>query len=98
LRAVRQAIDQGQPLSQALRDHGLSGAVADSLIRVGERSGQMAEMLERTARFHDEDFSRWVDWASRLLEPVLMTVIGLIVGTVVVLMYMPIFDLAGSLQ
>lgn len=98
LRTARLAIDHGQPLSQALREHGLSGAVADSLIRVGERSGQMAEMLERTARFHDEDFGRWVDWASRLLEPVLMAVIGLIVGTVVVLMYMPIFDLAGSLQ
>jgi len=65
---------------------------------VGERSGQMAEMLERTARFHDEDFGRWVDWASRLLEPILMAVIGLVIGTVVVLMYMPIFELAGSLQ
>jgi general secretion pathway protein F len=72
--------------------------VADSLIKVGERSGQMAEMLERTARFHDEDFGRWVDWASRLLEPILMAVIGLVIGTVVVLMYMPIFELAGSLQ
>jgi general secretion pathway protein F len=98
LAAVRLAIDQGQPLSQALLTHGLSDPVADSLIRVGERSGQMAEMLERTARFQDEDFARWLDTASRLLEPVLMTVIGLIVGTVVVLLYMPIFDLAGTLQ
>lgn len=98
LAAARLAVDQGQPLSQALRDQGLSDPVADSLIRVGERSGQMAEMLERTARFHDEDFARWVDWASRLLEPMLMVLIGLVVGTVVVLMYMPIFDLAGTLQ
>lgn len=98
LAAARVAVDQGQPLSQALREQGLSDPVADSLIRVGERSGQMAEMLERTARFHDEDFARWVDWASRLLEPLLMVLIGLIVGTVVVLMYMPIFDLAGTLQ
>lgn len=59
--------------------------VAESLIKVGERSGQMAEMLERTARFADDDFARWIDWASRLLEPVLMTVIGLVIGTVVVL-------------
>lgn len=98
LAAARVAVDQGQPLSQALREQGLSDPVADSLVRVGERSGQMAEMLERTARFHDEDFARWVDWASRLLEPLLMVLIGLIVGTVVVLMYMPIFDLAGTLQ
>lgn len=94
----RLTVEQGQSLSAALMAAGLASPVAESLIKVGERSGQMAEMLERTARFQDEDFARWVDWASRLLEPILMTVIGLVIGTVVVLMYMPIFDLAGSLQ
>ncbi len=97
LAGSRLAVEQGQSLSSALLAGGLVSAVAESLIKVGERSGQLAEMLERTARFHDEDFSRWVEWASRLLEPILMTVIGLVIGTVVVLMYMPIFELAGSL-
>jgi len=94
----RLAVEQGRSLSAALVDAGLASPVAESLIKVSERSGQMAEMLERTARFADESFARWVDWASRLMEPILMTVIGLVIGTVVVLMYMPIFDLAGSLQ
>lgn len=98
LRQCRSAVEQGQSLSTALTRAGLAGEVAESLVKVGERSGQMAEMLERAARFADDEFSRWVDWASRLLEPVLMVVIGLVIGTVVVLMYMPIFDLAGSLQ
>lgn len=98
LSLARQTVDEGVPLSQALGGQQLTGPVADSLLRVGERTGRMADMLERTARFHDEDFARWVDWASRLLEPVLMTIIGLIVGAVVVLLYMPIFDLAGTLQ
>ncbi|CAN7322105.1 type II secretion system F family protein [Rhizobacter sp. LjRoot28] len=94
----RLAVEQGQSLSAALLAAGLASPVAESLIKVGERSGQLAEMLERTARFQDEDFARWIDWASKLLEPVLMAVIGIVIGTVVVLMYMPIFDLAGSLQ
>ena len=94
----RLAVEQGQSLSTALMGANLASPVAESLIKVGERSGQLAEMLERTARFHDEELSRWLDWASRLLEPILMTVIGLVIGTVVVLMYMPILDLAGSLQ
>lgn len=98
LAQTRLAVEQGQSLSAALLAAGLADPVAESLIKVGERSGQMAEMLERTARFADEDFARWIDWASRLLEPVLMTVIGLVIGAVVVLMYMPIFELAGSLQ
>ena len=98
LAQARAAVEQGLSLSSALVGAGLASPVAESLIKVGERSGQMAEMLERTARFADEDFARWVDWASRLLEPVLMLFIGLVIGTVVVLMYVPIFELAGSLQ
>jgi general secretion pathway protein F len=98
LTQCRLAIEQGQSLSAALMSQGLASPVAESLIQVGERSGQLAEMLERTARFADEDFARWIDWASRLLEPVLMTIMGLVIGTVVVLMYIPIFDLAGNLR
>lgn len=94
----QQAVEQGQSLSVALVAASLAHPVAESLVRVGERSGQMAQMLERTAQFVDDDFARWVDWTSRLLEPVLMTVIGVVIGVVVVLMYLPIFDLAGSLQ
>jgi general secretion pathway protein F len=98
LAQARLAVEQGQSLSVALLAASLASPVAESLIKVGERSGQLAGMLERTARFQDEDFARWVDWASRLLEPILMSVIGIVIGTVVVLMYMPIFELAGSLQ
>ena len=97
LAAVRLLVEQGQPLSQALVAQGLASPVARSLLTVGERSGQMAEMLERSARFHDDDLARWLDWASRLLEPVLMTLIGVIIGGVVLLMYLPIFELAGGL-
>ncbi|MCW5219943.1 type II secretion system F family protein [Verminephrobacter aporrectodeae subsp. tuberculatae] len=98
LEQCRLAVEQGHSLSSALVHTALASPVAESLIKVGERSGQMAEMLERTARFADDDFARWLDWASRLLEPVLMLAIGLVIGTVVVLMYLPIFELAGSLQ
>jgi general secretion pathway protein F len=95
---ARIAVDEGKSLSTALVAAGLANVVAESLIKVGERSGQLAEMLERSARFQDDDFARWIDWASKLLEPVLMAVIGIVIGAVVVLMYLPIFDLAGSLQ
>ncbi len=98
LRIAKQAVEHGQSLSLALGSVHMASPVADSLIKVGERSGQLAEMLERAARFHDEDFARWIDWASKLLEPILMTVIGIVIGVVVVLMYLPIFELAGGLQ
>jgi general secretion pathway protein F len=98
LMQARRKIAEGLPFSSALEQHQLATPVAQSLLRVGENTGRMDDMLERSAKFHDEEFARWVDWASRLLEPLLMTIIGIVIGGVVVLMYMPIFELAGSLS
>lgn len=98
LAVARHAIGTGQLLSHALEESGLSTVIASRLLRVGERSGQMGAMLERVAEFHEEELNRWIDWASRLFEPLLMVFIGVIIGAVVVLMYMPIFELAGSVQ
>ena len=72
--------------------------VAERMLRVGERSGNMGEMMERIAAFYDEELSRFVELATRLIEPAMMTVIGLVIGVIVVLMYFPIFELAGSIR
>jgi general secretion pathway protein F len=95
--AVR-AIREGQPTSQAMSDHELTTPVALRLMRVGERSGSLGEMMERIANFHDEQMARWLEWFTRLFEPLLMTLIGLVIGIIVVLMYLPIFELAGAIQ
>jgi general secretion pathway protein F len=58
----------------------------------------MGEMMERIADFCDEELARWVAVMTRLIEPVLMILIGLIIGVIVVLMYFPIFQLAGSIK
>ena len=68
------------------------------MLAIGERSGTMGDMMERIAVFHDEEVARWVDRFMRLFEPILMAVIGLIIGAIVILMYLPIFELAGSIQ
>ena len=91
-------IRTGRSISHAMETHRLTTPVALRMLRVGERSGNMSEMMERIAGFYDEENARWVDWITRLIEPVLMTVIGVVIGTIVVLMYIPIFELAGSLQ
>ncbi|MDX8120501.1 type II secretion system F family protein [Janthinobacterium sp. GMG2] len=98
LAQARRAVQEGMPFSTALEQAGMATPVAQSLLKVGENTGRLGDMLERSAKFHDEEFARWVDWASRLLEPLLMTIIGVVIGGVVVLMYMPIFELAGSLS
>lgn len=91
-------IREGVSLSQAMDRHQLATPVSSRLLRVGERTGEMGEMMERTAEFLDEELARWIDWFTKLFEPLLMAFIGIVIGLIVVLMYMPIFELAGSIQ
>ena len=96
--AATRAVTEGQSLGEAMERNGLTTPVAARMLRVGERSGNMGEMMERIADFCDEELARWVAVVTRLIEPVLMIVIGLVIGVIVVLMYFPIFQLAGSIR
>jgi len=96
--AATRAVSEGQSLADAMERNGLTTPVAARMLRVGERSGNMGEMMERIADFCDEELGRWVAVMTRLIEPVLMIVIGLVIGVIVVLMYFPIFQLAGSIR
>ena len=98
LNAASRAISEGHPVSESLDANGLATPVALRMLTVGDRSGAMGDMMKRIAGFHDQELSRWVDWFTRLFEPILMALIGLVIGAIVILMYMPIFELAGNLQ
>jgi general secretion pathway protein F len=98
LSAAAAVIKEGRSISDAMEGHDLVTPVALRMLRVGERTGRMGEMMERIATFHDDEVARWVDLFTRLFEPLLMAVIGIVIGIIVVLMYLPIFELAGSIQ
>jgi general secretion pathway protein F len=98
LRAARVAIEAGRPLSDAFDANGLTTPISLRMLRVGERTGEMGPMLSRSAAFYDGEIGRWIDRFTRTFEPLLMAAIGLVVGAIVVLLYMPIFDLAGDMS
>jgi len=98
LAAAGREIREGKPMSASLERAGLTTPVALRMLRVGEKSGRMGDMMESIAAFYDEDLNRAVDWFTRLIEPMLMILIGLTIGVIVVLLYMPIFELAGSIK
>jgi general secretion pathway protein F len=95
---VRQQVTEGRHLTESMEQHGFSTPVASRLLRVGERSGQIGTMLGKTAAFYESETSRWIDRFSKSFEPILMTIIGIVIGLIVILLYMPVFDLAGSIQ
>ena len=92
------SIREGHALSGAMEQYGLTTPVALRMLRVGERTGRMGEMMERIAAFYEEETARWVERFTKLFEPLLMVFMGLVIGVIVVLMYFPIFELAGSIQ
>lgn len=98
LRKAISMVESGTPLSTAFEASHLTTPISLRLLRVGERTGEMGAMLSQSAAFYDGETNRWIDRFTRALEPLLMAAIGIVVGVIVVLLYMPIFDLAGSMS
>jgi general secretion pathway protein F len=98
LAGARAMIESGRPLSDAFESNGLTTPISLRMLRVGERTGEMGAMLTQSAAFYDGEIARWIDRFTRTFEPLLMAAIGLVVGAIVVLLYMPIFDLAGDMS
>jgi general secretion pathway protein F len=92
------AISEGKQISEAMSFAGLTTPIANRMLSVGERGGNIDDMMPRIASFYDDELSRWLDWFTRLFEPILMLIIGLVIGVIVLLLYMPIFELAGNIQ
>jgi general secretion pathway protein F len=96
--AATMSVESGQRLSVALRDQGLATPVALRMLRVGEGGGELPVMLERAAAFHDEEIARLTELVARAVNPLLMLVMGVVIGGIVVLMYLPIFSLMEQVK
>lgn len=98
LRRAMLGIREGQGFTASLAAAGLTTAVGHHMLQVGERAGNLGEMLLRSAEFHEEVTAREVDVLTRLIGPSLMLIIGCVIGLIVVLMYLPIFQIAESIK
>ncbi len=90
---IRDEVATGQRLQQAMQLSGVFPTIATRMIGVGEESGALDDMAERVADFYEERLDDTVDGLSSLLEPLIMAVLGIIVGGLVVAMYLPVFQM-----
>lgn len=93
----RQEIARGKAASAALAIGGLTDTVSQRLLAVGERTGSFDAVLQTIADRHAEGFTTFIERATRIVEPLLLLMVALVVGGIVVMMYMPIFDIAGGI-
>ena len=91
-------INSGHELAEAFNNAGMVDSVSYRMLKVAQKTGQLGHVLGQLAGFQNDVLERGIDRLTRLLEPILMIVIGLAIGGIVVLMYLPIFDLASSIQ
>lgn len=95
--AIRRVSD-GEPLAATLHDCRLVPASAARMIAAGESSGSLAEALDDAADYFEEVFAFHTARATALIEPALMLLMGVLVGGVIVIMYLPIFNMASIIQ
>jgi type IV pilus assembly protein PilC len=93
---MRDDISVGHQLQLAMRQTGLFPNMVVQMTAIGEESGALDNMLFKVAEFYEEEVSNAVDTLSTLLEPIIMVVLGTLVGGMVVALYLPIFKLAGT--
>lgn len=93
---IKQDVSVGHSLNLAMAQSGLFPHMAVQMAAIGEEAGALDDMMVKVAEFYEEEVNNAVDTLSSTLEPLIMVVIGGIVGTLVVAMYLPIFKLAAT--
>ena len=92
---VGDAIAEGRPMAEPLMESGVFPNMVVQMINVGESVGALDTMLEKIADFYDEEVDQAVSNLTAMIEPFMMVFLGGIIGTLVVAMYLPIFEMAG---
>ena len=90
---IRDEVASGTQLNQGMQAAGLFPPMATQMVAIGEESGSLDAMCAKVADYYESEVDSLVDSLSSLLEPLIMAVLGILVGGLVVAMYLPIFQL-----
>ena len=92
---IKQDVATGQPLNAAMRSSQLFPTLAIQMVSIGEQSGCLDEMLDKVAVYYENEVDNAVEGLTSLMEPIIMVILGLLIGGLVIAMYLPIFQLGS---
>lgn len=95
---VRDAVRTGSPISRPLERHPLFPSMVVQMIEVGEETGRTSEMLDKVADFYDQEVETATDSLTSAMEPLLVVLIGAVIGTMVICLYLPMFSIYQNIQ
>jgi type IV pilus assembly protein PilC len=95
--AVRKAVEAGRTIADPLAESKIFPPMVVQMIGVGEQTGALDAMLNKIAEFYEEEVDNAVNGLMKLMEPIMISILGVVIGTIVVAMYMPMFDLLSKI-
>jgi len=95
--AVRKAVEEGKTLSEPLGDTKVFPPMVVQMINVGEQTGALDQMLSKIADFYEEEVDTAVAGLMKLLEPIMITILGVVIGTIVAAMYLPLYSVLSKI-
>ena len=97
-KAVRDSVRSGQSLAAPLTEHSVFPPMVVQMITVGEDTGALDEMLRKIAEFYDAEVSATTEQLTSLIEPLMIAVLGVIVGAMIIALYMPMFSIFNLIE
>ncbi len=91
-------VRKGSPLSRPIKSIGYFPPMLDSMIQIGEESGALDEILDRTANFYDEEVDTAIQKMTAMLEPLMIVIMALLIGAIIIAMILPMFDMIKTIQ
>jgi type IV pilus assembly protein PilC len=91
-------ITGGLNIADPLKETGVFPPMVIHMIAVGEKTGDLAEMLKKISVFYEEEVNAAVDALTSIIEPVMIVVMGVIIGGILIAMYLPMFDMIGTVK
>jgi type IV pilus assembly protein PilC len=98
MKDVQSAVRDGNPMSSAMRHHTIFPAMVTQMIEVGEESGQISQMLDKVADFYDREVDSAAESLTASIEPIMVLVMGAVVGGMVICLYLPMFTIYQNIQ
>ena len=92
---IRDDVSTGQQLNFSMRSTGVFPNMVNQMVAIGEEAGALDDMLDKSASYYEEQVDNAVDNLTSLMEPIIMSVLGVLVGGLIVAMYLPIFQLGA---
>ncbi len=96
--AVRKSVEEGKTISDPLAQTKVFPVMVVQMINVGEQTGALDQMLSKIADFYEEEVDTAVAGLMKLIEPIMISVLGVVIGTIVTAMYLPLYDILTKIS